>query len=228
MISGTTLLFALLGGLLPALFWLWFWLREDTIHPEPRSLIVSAFVLGMAVAPLAIIPQKFIVGYFGAGTIATLVLWALVEEIFKFGAAWIATFHRKAFQVPIDPMMYLITAALGFSATENVLFLLTPLANGSIAEAFTTGGLRFIGASLVHVCSSALIGLFIALAFYGSKERRRFYRLAGIFFAVTLHTLFNFFILQGQGNQTFAVFSLLWLAVVSLLLVFEKVKTISP
>jgi len=27
------------GGLFPSLAWLWFWLREEADHPEPRKLI---------------------------------------------------------------------------------------------------------------------------------------------------------------------------------------------
>ena len=35
---------AFLAGLIPALFWLWFWLREDKAHPEPRALIATSFI----------------------------------------------------------------------------------------------------------------------------------------------------------------------------------------
>src|SRR3989344_2100149 len=49
---------ALLGGVLPALFWLWFWLREDRLHPEPRRIILECFVLGGAGAFLALVLEK--------------------------------------------------------------------------------------------------------------------------------------------------------------------------
>ena len=41
------LAYAAIGGMLPALFWLWFWLQEDKLHPEPRSRIMLAFLGGM-------------------------------------------------------------------------------------------------------------------------------------------------------------------------------------
>jgi len=40
-------LYALLGGILPAILWLWFWLKEDAKKPEPRGLITLSFVAGM-------------------------------------------------------------------------------------------------------------------------------------------------------------------------------------
>ena len=43
-------------ALAPGIFWLWIITRWDRYHPEPRSLIIRTFLLGMAIAvPLAII-----------------------------------------------------------------------------------------------------------------------------------------------------------------------------
>ena len=228
MISVQTLSLAILGGTLPALFWLWFWLREDTVHPEPRALIVFVFVAGMFAAPLAIFPQGVIMSWFGRGTLATIVLWALVEELLKYGAAAMMAFRKSTLVNPIDAMMYLITAALGFSATENILFLLNPLNKGDILDSIITGNIRFVGASLLHVTASAMLGAFIALAYYKDRAHKWFYLVSGFLFAIALHTLFNYFIMEGEGTQIFTVFSLLWVSVILLLLAFEKVKRITP
>ena len=40
MINPETLLYALSWWYPPVLLWLWFWLKEDARHPEPRGLIV--------------------------------------------------------------------------------------------------------------------------------------------------------------------------------------------
>jgi len=45
MLSAETVIYVLLGGIVPTLLWLWFWRREDRLHPEPRRLILLAFVL---------------------------------------------------------------------------------------------------------------------------------------------------------------------------------------
>lgn len=228
MISAHTFFFALLGGILPALFWLWFWLREDTVHPEPRALIVFVFIAGMFSAPLAILPQGAVIEAFGKGTVTTLILWSLIEEILKYAAAAIMVFRKSNLTNPIDAMMYLITAAIGFSATENILFLLSPITKGDVIGSVITGNIRFVGASLLHITASAVIGAMIALAYYKNRGRKTAYLIIGFILAIALHTLFNFFIIQGEGSQIFTVFSLLWVSVIILLLIFEKVKRISP
>ena len=52
----TQLLYAVLGGLLPALIWLWFWLRED-LHPEPKRLILKAFAAGAVAIPFVLLAE---------------------------------------------------------------------------------------------------------------------------------------------------------------------------
>ncbi len=50
----STFFYAFLGGLLPALLWLWFFLKEDSKRPEPRWIIVAAFLAGMVAVVLAL------------------------------------------------------------------------------------------------------------------------------------------------------------------------------
>ncbi|MDD5068410.1 MAG: PrsW family glutamic-type intramembrane protease [Candidatus Pacebacteria bacterium] len=225
MINAETVFWAMLGGFIPALFWLWFWLREDTIHPEPRGLIVLAFFAGMIAAPLALPLEKYVSSH-GFGNGLTFLLWAVIEESLKFFAAYVAALGKKNMNEPVNALIYLITAALGFSAIENTFFLMQPLAAGNIVETLLTGNLRFIGASLLHTVSSAMVGLFIALAFYKKEGTKKLYILYGLFFAIILHTLFNFFIIE--GNNTFMVFAGVWMAVIVLMVFFEKVKSIRP
>lgn len=40
-------LIAFAMGVLPALLWLWFWLHEDSLHPEPRRIVILTFIVGM-------------------------------------------------------------------------------------------------------------------------------------------------------------------------------------
>ena len=217
---------AALGGILPALLWLWFWRREDRLHPEPRWLILICFVCGMIAVPLVIPLERGVYNFFGASGLS-FVLWALIEEVFKFGAAWISVLTRKEANEPIDELIYMITAALGFAAMENILFILTPLLQGDIGTSLATGNLRFIGAMLLHTIASATVGIFMAFAYYHSKKAKRFLTLAGLFLAVVLHTMFNIAIISDATViKSFAFYSV-WIAAVVLILFFEKVKTIS-
>jgi RsiW-degrading membrane proteinase PrsW (M82 family) len=47
---------AILGGIGPAMLWLWFWLKEDRLHPEPKALLTRVFLFG----GLAVFPTYFI------------------------------------------------------------------------------------------------------------------------------------------------------------------------
>jgi RsiW-degrading membrane proteinase PrsW (M82 family) len=49
-------------GLLPAVFWLWFWLKEDR-HPESAKMITLSFVGGMLAVVLVLPFQQFVGNY---------------------------------------------------------------------------------------------------------------------------------------------------------------------
>lgn len=218
---------AFLGGILPAFFWLWFWLREDRKHPEPRHLLIASFVLGMFGVAVAIPFEKFAESIIPI-SLGVFFVWALIEELLKYGAAYIGGMHTQAENEPIDAMVYLLTAALGFAAAENMLFMLNPLIEGDVFVGIITGNIRFIGTSLLHVVSSSIIGGAIALSFYKRKKVRHEYFWAGLAIATLVHTAFNHFIMQSQQNGLFIVLIALWVCVIGLMLLFEDVKKIRP
>ena len=213
---------ALLGGLLPALLWLAFWLMEDRCEPEPKRYIFFCFVAGMATIPLVLWGERLATGYVTGPLL--LLSWAAVEELGKFGAAYFAALRWSVFDEPLDAVIYMVTAALGFAALENTLFILNPLENGNILQTIMTGNLRFIGATLLHTLSSATVGIMIALAFYHRASIRRFAALGGVILATLLHALFNLSILGKGGNSIFWIFLLIWLGIIGALLLVERVK----
>lgn len=224
MISFQTLLFALFGGIVPALLWLWFWLKEDKERPEPRGLIVLTFIAGMAAVLLVLPIERFFDVRFSG--IFVIILWAATEEIFKFGGAYFVVLRRKEMDEPIDAVIYMITVALGFAALENTLFLLNPLIDGDFVKTIINGNLRFLGATLLHTLSSAMIGVMIALSFYRRKTLKKMYVLFGLILAIALHSLFNFFIMKESGGKMLTVFFFVWIGIIILILFFEKIKKI--
>jgi RsiW-degrading membrane proteinase PrsW (M82 family) len=224
MIGLQAITFAFLGGLLPALLWLWFWLKEDSKSPEPRSLILLAFVAGMIAVPLAIPLERY------AETVATggavLVLWSVIEEVLKYAAALIAVLWRRAVDEPIDPVIYMITVAIGFAALENTLFLLSPLLEGDVVTGILTGNLRFLGATLLHTLASAIIGIALALSFYKRTAVKWVYAAGGVILAVLLHAVFNSFIMKSNGESILSIFFAVWIGIIAIIFLFEKVKHI--
>lgn len=223
----TPIIVAALGGALPALAWLWFWRREDAPHPEPRRLIALAFFAGMATVAVVIPIQKFAAGYL-IGTTAIFTAWSIIEEVMKYFAARITVLRRREDNEPIDPVIYMVTVALGFAAAENALFLLSPLSGDTVSQAILTGNLRFIGATLLHVLSSGVIGIALGVSFYLSRRKKRLYAFIGVILACALHASFNFLILNTSDEHLLRTFSFVWIALIVMLAVLEYVKRIHP
>ena len=249
---------AVLGGLLPAFFWLWFWLREDRENPEPKKIIALTFFLGGLYVFLALWLEQAvsninisqlenfrvspIFNYQNFAYIfpflSVFFVWALIEEFVKYLAALVGAFPRRSFDEPVDAVIYMITAALGFSAVENMFFGLNSLCSGAAGFNFSqlvcmgaksfdflmSGNLRFLGATPLHILSSAVVGVFIALAFYKKGWGKIFYILGGLLTASLLHTFFNFFIIINGGQYLFPLLIVLWVLTIALMVLFEMIK----
>lgn len=215
--------YAFFGGLLPALVWLYFLLKEDAGHPEPRALIAFAFVAGMA----AVAPTLFLEQYAKnnlSGMAAILVAWALIEETLKYAVAAALILWHKAVDEATDYVIYMLTVALGFAAAENMLYLLAPLSRGEVATSVLTGDVRFLGSTLLHVVASSVIGFALAFSSRSHPATRMLAAFAGLILSVALHVAFNTLIMSAGAETTFAAFSLVWVAAVLFLAVFEVLK----
>ncbi len=223
-ISIKTLAYAILGGVIPSIFWLWFWLREeDKNNKEPRGLIILSFITGALVVILALGVERLTSNFVDPGNIR-VILWAAVEEILKYGAVAVVIIGSSAIRKPIDYPMYFIAVALGFAALENVLFLLQPLTTDGTIVAALTGNMRFLGSTLLHAIASALIGSAMGLAFYEDWVLRNLYIFIGVISAITLHSLFNLFIMKGSGENFLQVFGFIWIIAIINILIMEKLK----
>ncbi len=222
-----TILAAAAGGILPALAWLWFWRREDAPHPEPRRLIAVAFFAGMVCVMLVIPIEKYVAGFLATQT-SIFIAWSCIEEIMKYVVARITVLRNREDDEPIDPVIYMVAVALGFAALENTLFLLSPLSGDTVVQTIMTGNLRFIGATLLHVLSSAVIGVALGISFYKSGRMKHEYAAVGVILACVLHGFFNFFILNTAEEHLFRTFGFVWIGLIALLAVVEYVKRIHP
>lgn len=227
-ITPTTIFLALLGGILPSVFWLWFWLKEDSLHPEPRDLILFAFIGGMIATVIAFFIEKFIAERDTLSDFSLIFLWAATEETLKFISIYIIALRTKYFDEPIDAVLYLITAALGFAAMENTMFLFNPLQEGNILGSILLGDFRFIGASLLHVAASGIIGVAMGLSFYSARAKRISWMSIGLLGAIALHTIFNFSIIKSDGAAIYQIFVVLWIFILHILFVSERIKRMAP
>jgi RsiW-degrading membrane proteinase PrsW (M82 family) len=227
--SASSLIYAILAGLLPALLWLWFWLREDYQHPEPKSLLIACFIGGMVSVVGAVLLEQWVttVPAWSDPTIK-YTLWALAEELVKFIAVGLIALHTSANDEPIDAMLYCIITALGFAALENILYIMGPISDGLISKAIIGGNMRFIGASLVHVISSASIGFALGYVFYHGKIVKIIAATIGLAVAVFIHASFNISLQSTAPSDVLRTFMWIWAGVVVLIILFEEVKVVRP
>jgi len=228
MTTSNAIITALAIGILPAIIWLLFWLKEDSKHPESPFLISKAFLCGMLVVVLVIPFQKVVDDIFPGMSPTAFLLWAILEEGFKFAMAYFIAIRVRDDDEPIDAMIYMIAVALGFVALENTFFLFHPLLQRDIVVAVSLDNLRFIGASLLHVVSSATIGLALSLSFYKKTSVRVVWTTLAFIIAVLIHSAFNIFILNRVGLESFIIFGSVWFGAALILLAFEKAKTVAP
>ncbi|MCL4405084.1 MAG: PrsW family glutamic-type intramembrane protease [Patescibacteria group bacterium] len=181
MVSSVLLLFLL--GVTPSLLWLIFFLLEDRKRPEPRTMIAEVFSAGIVAAVVAAVLEKFIANYMTLSSFweinisAEFMVFSLIEETIVFLAAYLMVGHNK-FHDHMDPMIYLITAALGFAALENVSYLLS----AGPAVAVHTILIRSVGATLLHAVASGFVG------FYWAEKKLAI----GIIVATVIHFSFNY------------------------------------
>lgn len=280
------LIFSLLGGIVPALFWLWFWVREDRLKPEPKSALLSAFIGGILAVLLALFFELIIYyllvdanryhindfpnilgtflqnltdkydlvnlqnnfwtkvqAFFASSNwqlinsldikkgFLVIIIAPVTEELLKLMLTYNICLRRKINDEPIDAAIYMLTTALGFAAVETAIFLTEPMSHGNIMDTLVASNFRSIGPMLIHLVSSATLGLFIGLAFYQSKAKKFLYLLLGLLVAIILHSMFNFFIVLNDSTHNSAFFWVAclgtWIFVVLLLIFFEKVKKVS-
>lgn len=218
-----TLIYAILGGALPAIFWLWFWLhQEDDEDREPKLLIIASFILGSLTVFVAIWLEKYSLN-FVRGHVAQVITWASIEEIIKLVGISVIIWGSNIIKRPIDYPIYFIACALGFAALENILYLLYPIYVDGAVVGLLTGNLRFLGSTLLHAIASGMIGSALGLSFF-MKQNRIMYLFGGIFCAIVLHSIFNFFIMKGNGENFLSVFGFLWVVSIINILIFEKLR----
>lgn len=241
------LFLAFAGGVLPALVWLWFWLRQDHENPEPKGLIALSFAAGMAVVFFVALAQELILKLMplimsGVDLLAIqftfipptpettqAVLWAGAEEFGVFATVFLVAYQSKHFDEPLDCIIYLLTAALGFAAMENTLYLLKDIMHSGSSLIILDSNLRFIGATTLHIVSAAILGIAFAFAYHSRFWIQFIAGFVGILLATLLHAYFNLSIMDTYGTlNTLAVFAPFWGAIIGIIILIQIVKRIKP
>lgn len=203
--------FYILFGLLPSVIWLLFYLRKDS-HPESNIMVLKIFFYGALAALAALFLE---LGFFkiteklGLSASLTLILntfigVAMIEEVLKYLVVKLNVLRNPEFDEPLDAMLYMIIAALGFAALENVLILWSDAKPLYLLETFTFSAFRFIGATFLHALCSGTVGYFLAVHLSQAPKRKGLLA-AGLWTAILLHGFYNYSIISIRGTQKFIV-----------------------
>jgi len=197
-------------GFLPSLIWLGFYLHKDE-HPECKRMILKIFLYGMiATIPAALLELGIFdqVSKLPLSEKSILIIYlflgvALIEEVIKYLIFREKVLDDPEFDEPVDVMIYMIIAALGFAAMENIIILFN-YGEFSSDIVFKILLLRFVGATFLHALASGTIGYFIARSLYQANQKKRLI-LIGLVISIALHGLYNFSIIQAEGSLKFEI-----------------------
>jgi len=213
---------AILGGYLPTLIWLWFFLKVDRANPEPKRVIIGSFVFGSLAALFAIPFQGFVVKTVFFAPVIVIILLSSVEEIVKYYSVRWSAIKDVENNEPLDPLIYIITAALGFAAMENTLYLINYLNNFDLFTSALERGKRFFGATLLHTTSSAFVGLARALSYY-KPGIKGIATIVGLLLAIAFHSGFNYLV-TSDPPEILLAFSSVWLTLFIVIVISQIIK----
>ena len=187
------------AAIAPALLLLWLVIAADS-RPEPPSMVWSAFILGA----LSIFVLRYMTGWLIphlAGTTHpelaidehALFVAAIPEETLKVLIIALFAFRARAFNEPMDGVVYGTAVGLGFAAHENLGYLMH--SNDWEALAIIRGVLTVP----LHGALGAIAGAYIASARFGGAlgaHRREAWARARLLLSawavpVVLHALFD-------------------------------------
>lgn len=218
-------------GFLPGLAWLFFFLQEDSAHPEPKRLVIYVFLItGLITIPALAGEFLFedLIMKLSWQSKAAVIFFGLaaIEEFFKFAGVYLFIRRNREFNEPLDAMIYMITGALGFATVENIAVLGNIFNNAPLGFFLETSvktlSLRFIGATLLHALASAIVGYYWAVGILAKKEKMHIW--GGLIIAILIHSIFNLLILRFENTSLFYPSLFLMIIAFFIFADFEKIK----
>lgn len=173
----------------------------DRWEPEPRGLLILALAWG-AVAAVGItlgvdIAISVVIGVDDSplGEAFSAVVQApVVEELAKgLGVYLIFLTARRAFDGPVDGIVYGALVGAGFAFTENIQYFAVSFIEGGAADVSSTFFVRGILSPFAHVMFTAVTGFALGLAARRGASAGRALGpwMLGMLGAMVLHALWN-------------------------------------
>ncbi|NRB62347.1 MAG: PrsW family intramembrane metalloprotease [Saprospiraceae bacterium] len=208
-------------AVLPGLIIIWYIHREDIYEKERWIPLFLCFVLGMLITYPVIKVQELFYGLgwketggFWTTILSAFVLVALTEELVKYLALLVYPYRNKFLSEPLDGIVYAIYIGMGFATLENILY--------AYRYDISTTIVRAITAVPAHATFAAIMGYYIGKAKFDQQGKRYTFLFRGLFMAVLLHGLYDFFVLQ-EIDESLMILSMVIL-IVSILFTLELIR----
>lgn len=177
------------SALVPSALLVWYFHARD-VYPEPPRVLWTTFSLGVfSVIPVLAIGYPLQAAASSLDNpllrslLSALFVAALPEEFVKLAILVGYNMRQKAFDEPMDGIVYGVVASLGFATLENMLFVFEGGLSVAASRAFT--------AVPLHAFVGAIMGFYVGRAFFATAGKSRII-LKGYGIAVLLHTLYDF------------------------------------
>jgi len=181
----------------------------DRWEPEPKSLVIFAILWGaIAAVGLTLLVDLGLTFAFGFrdDAVSAVLQAPIVEEFWKgLGVFLVFLVARRAFDGPVDGVVYGALVGAGFAFTENIQYFAISLIEGGSGQLTVTFVVRALLSPFAHAMFTALTGFAIGLAArrHASAGAAFGIGLLGLLGAILLHALWN-------GSATFADFFALY------------------
>lgn len=190
-------LFAL--SLAPVVILFWFFYVRDRYEKEPPALLLRLFAFGaLAVLPavaFSLLLGRFTSFYLMPGTlkyilIENFLVIGLIEEMVKLYVVVSVAYAHPAFNEPYDGIIYAITAALGFAAVENILYVY----QGGVG----VGVARMLLAVPAHALFGSFMGHYLSRSKFGAGGRSTVLMYMALIVPALLHGTYNSLLSTGR------------------------------
>ena len=182
----------LLLAILPPLIIAYYIYQKDKYEKEPKILIIKSFLFGCLGVIPAVILELFAKGLFTSLFLYIFIGIALVEEGVKYFILKKYLYKKADFNEPMDGIVYAVMISLGFATIENIKYVFS-----HEGQEIQVAILRMFTAIPLHAVCGVILGYFVGLAKFSKNSKPLIYK--GLFLAVLIHALYNYFIFFGQG-----------------------------
>jgi RsiW-degrading membrane proteinase PrsW (M82 family) len=159
-------------AIVPALIWLFAFLQQDRLEPEPKRYVFGVFILGALLAQA--VGQPLIRDFFGiqnwasgnalVNILASILIAGFIQEFLKYAAVRYTVFYSGEFDERVDGIIYGAAAGLGYATMLNVQYIIS---NGGVDLGI--GVMRVATTALAQASFAGVVGYFLGIAKFERK-----------------------------------------------------------